>query len=137
MGTDAVSLFFQPRSTSMADPDVATTPPKPIVTPHDPPTVVRAAVEALALGDGSRLQRIFADDVQFRSPHVTVRSLAELRYAVCFPEPALDDLEVTLSSVVMHGSNVAVEWLVEATLVSPVLFGDNLLIEPTNDRLRL
>lgn len=132
-----MSLFFQPRSTSLPDPEVATNSTMTTVAPHDPTTVVRAAVEALALGDGSGLQRIFTDDVQFRSPHVTAQSLAELLYAVCSPEPALGELEITLSSAVMDRSTVAVEWLVNATLISPLLFSDNLLIEPINDRLQL
>ncbi len=98
---------------------------------------VRAAIEALVLGDGSLLEQIFTDDVQFRSPHVAVQSLADLMYAVCSSEPALGELEITLSNVVVDRSTVAVEWLVNATLVAPILFADNLLIEPNNDRLDL
>ena len=49
----------------------------------------------------------------------------------------VEKIEVTLSNVVIVNATVAAEWMVEATLVAPVLFGDNVLIEPTDDRLHL
>lgn len=89
------------------------------------------------LGDASRLEQIFTDDVQFRGPHLRACSRAELLRIVCSPDSALGDIEITLSNVVVDHSSVAAEWLVDATLVSAILFGDNVLIEPTDDRLQL
>jgi hypothetical protein len=132
-----VSLFFQPGSTRVTDCEVAASRALFSVAPDDPPSLVCAALEALALGDGSRLERIFTDDVQFRGPHVSVRSRAELLHTVVSPDSALGEIEITLSNVVRGNSMVAAEWLAEAMLISPVLFGDNVLLEPTNARLHL
>lgn len=132
-----MSLLFQPGSTRAPGRDGAASHALPRVVPHDPLSVVCAALEVLTLGDGSRVEQIFTDDVSFRGPHIAARSLTELLHLVCSPDPALAEIEVTLSNVVIEHATVAAEWLVEATLVAPVLFGDNVLIEPTDDRLHL
>ena len=105
--------------------------------PRDEISVVRAALEALILGDCSDLQQLLTDDIHFRSPHVAVRSRDDLVRTVCSPEPALGELEITMSNVVMDDAIIAAEWIVEARLVAPVLFADNVLIEPADRRLRL
>jgi ketosteroid isomerase-like protein len=135
--TQTVSLFFQPRSTSAIRRNSTTNPSTLSVAAHDPLSTVHAALEALTLGDGSRLEQLFTEDIQFRSPHVSARSRAEVLHDVCSPESALTDLEITLSHVVTEGSIIAAEWRVEAVVVSAVLFGDNVLIEPSKDRLQL
>jgi ketosteroid isomerase-like protein len=129
--------LFQPGSTKASDRDVAPDHPTRGSAPPDPTSVVREALEALVLGDGSRLDQIFTDDVDFRSPHVAVRSRADLLRTVCSPDPTFGEFELTMSNVVMDHATMAAEWLVEARLVSPVLFGDSILIEPTDRRLQL
>lgn len=108
----------------------------------DPPTsnqttVTCAALEALAIGDAASLERLFTEDVAFRSPHVEVRSRSELVRSVGQPESALGELDVTLTTFVVDEPEIAAEWRIEASLVGPVLFGDNVLIEPVPDRLVL
>lgn len=132
-----MSLLFQPGSTVATDRGGALERSTPGSAPPDPMTVVGAALEALVLGDGSRLAQIFTDDVEFRGPHVAVRSRADLLQRVCSPEPALGEFTITTANVVVRDGAIAAEWFVELRLVSPVLYGDSILIEPTNDRLQL
>ncbi len=100
-------------------------------------SVVCAAVEVVLLGDASRFDRLFTEDVRFRSPHVVAESLADVRRAVGTPEDALSRARIMMLGVVDVDDRVVAEWRLDALFTGPVLFDDRLLIEPTGDQVHL
>jgi ketosteroid isomerase-like protein len=99
--------------------------------------VFHAALQAVVLGDASHFRDFFADDVTFASPHLTVTSRSSLQAAVGEPESSLHDIAIEVSSLDAIGDKVVAEWRLEATFSEPLLFDDDLLIEPTGDRVHV
>lgn len=132
-----MSFIFQPATTRIANPDFAASVAELSRTSRDRISVSASALEALARGDADQIDQIFTEDVRFRSPHVSVRSRADLRREVGEPDSALDEIDVTVLVTIMNESAAALEWRLEVTLTAPILFGDNVLIEPTGERVQL
>jgi ketosteroid isomerase-like protein len=99
--------------------------------------VLRAALEAVLLGDASRFDDLFTDDVEFVSPHLAVTSRRAVQFAFGVPEDSLSDLELVVDSLDAVDSKLIAEWRLEATFSQALLFDDDLLIEPTGGRVQL
>jgi SnoaL-like domain len=96
-----------------------------------------AALEAVVLGDVERFEVLFTDDVVFASPHLMVESLSVLRQAVGFPEDSLSHIVLIVIGLDEVGDKVIGEWRLDALFTQPVLYDDQLLIEPTGEPVRL
>jgi hypothetical protein len=130
-----VALLFQPRWSAVRPTQVA--PPPSGEPPFDRGLVVVAALEAVVLGDCSRFEDFFTDDVQFSSPHVLVESLSAMRHALGAPEDSLSNVRLVVLALDAVEDKVIAEWRLEASFTGPVLFDDRLLIEPTGGEVRL
>ncbi|MDH3704585.1 MAG: nuclear transport factor 2 family protein, partial [Acidimicrobiia bacterium] len=132
-----MGFIFQPGTRTL--PTQRLEPPAATLGPSlaDRAALCTTALEALTLGDHTRLDQLFTDDLWFRSPHVSVRSRVELIRAVGQPESTLRDIDISLEPCAITESALAAEWRIDARLTEPLLLGDNLLIEPTADRLHL
>ena len=75
LGGDGVGLLFQPRRMSDGDDRRPRTRPLTADELLDRTLVFGAALEAVLLGDASRFNDLFTDDVEFVSPHLVVASL--------------------------------------------------------------
>ena len=105
--------------------------------PFDRSHVFLAALEAVVLGDASRFDEVFTDDVVFSSPHLVAESLSAVHRAVGTPEDSLTDVGIVVVALDSIGDKVVAEWRVEAMFTRPVLFDDRLLIEPTGSGVNL
>jgi ketosteroid isomerase-like protein len=133
---NGVGLLFQPRRMPPEPPPAPRTslPAEELV---DRTLVFGAALEAVLLGDASRFDDLFTDDVAFTSPHLAVTSRHDVQSAFGVPEDSLSDVEVTITSLDLLEAKVIAEWLLEATFSRALLFDDDLLIEPTGGRVHL
>ena len=130
-----VGVLFQPRW--MDDRPLPNDGPPGEWSLVDRRSVVCAAVEVVLLGDASRFDRLFTEDVQFRSPHVVAESLADVHRAVGAPEDALSGARIKMLGLVDVEDRVVAEWRLDAWFTGPVLFDDRFLIEPTGDPVHL
>jgi ketosteroid isomerase-like protein len=124
-----MGLLFQPRR-----PGPAARPRRHLSVERgarDPELVFLAALEAVVVGDASRFDELFTDDVTVSCPQMAAESRAEVQAMLGSPESSLSDVDVGLVHVMRDGDRVAAEWRLHATFSRPVLFEDNLLIEPT------
>ena len=124
-----MGLLFQPRR-----PGPAARPRRHLSVERgarDPELVFLAALEAVVVGDASRFDELFTDDVTVSCPQMAAESRAEVQAMLGSPESSLSDVDISLSNVVNDGDRVVAEWRLRATFSRPVLFEDNLLIEPT------
>ena len=131
-----MGLLFQPRRLAPSSPSERAEPPVDEML-SDPGLVFRAALQAVVLGDASHFRDFFADDVTFASPHLMVTSRSSLQAALGEPENSLHDIAIVVSSLDAIGDKVVAEWRLEGTFSGPLLFDDDLLIEPTGDRVQL
>jgi hypothetical protein len=99
--------------------------------------IFRAALEGVVLGDASRFPELFAHDVVFSCPHLTVESLVAVQEALGSPEDSLTDINVVVLALDEIDDKVFSEWRLEARFTRPVLFNDQLLIEPTGGGVSL
>ncbi len=109
---------------------------------HGPPltdrlVVFRLALEASVIGDTSRFGDFFTEDLRFIGPHLAVTSREAAQRSFGGPEYALTDVHVTERSVESFGDTLFAEWTLDATFSGPLLFGDDLLVEPTGGHVRL
>src|SRR5205823_168600 len=99
--------------------------------------LVLAAVAALLLGRVEHFAAAMTDDVAIIGPHVMVRSLAEAERVLGAPEVALSDAHVTLDRVYPGDGWLVAEWALTARVTGPVLYDDDILVEPTGGVARL
>ena len=129
-----MGLLFQPRRR-----DPAPSPPggaggAPLT---DRLVVLRLALEASVIGDTSRFGDYFTEDLTFTSPHLALTSREAAQRSFGAPEDTLTDVHIVEHAVESFGDTMFAEWTLDATFSGPLLFGDDLLIEPTGERVRL
>jgi hypothetical protein len=95
----------------------------------DRPLLFLAALEAVVLGDSSRFEELFTDDVVFCSPHMRLESLASVHHGLGSPEDSLTDVDIVVVALDAIDDKVVAEWRLEATFTRAVLYDDRLLIE--------
>lgn len=122
----------------------ATLTPGPVLFPASrgsadiqPAATLLEAIVAHLAGDRDRFDELFTEDVTCTSPHSYVCSRAEMDAAFGSPEESLTDRTVVLRSLAPAGEDVVAEWTMTAVLTGPVLLDDDILVEPTGDRVRL
>jgi hypothetical protein len=130
-----VGLLFQPRRA--LEGRRRHTGASPNAVRFDRSDVFLAALEAVLLGDASRFDEVFTDDVVFSGPHVVAESLPVVHRELGTPEDALTDVAITVVALDSIGDKVVAEWRLEAMFTRPVLFDDRLLIEPTGAGVNL
>ena len=129
-----MGLLFQPRRRDQpaAAPGAAAGEPL-----GDRLVVFRLALEASIIGDTSRFGDYFTEDLTFTSPHLAVSSRESAQRSFGGPEYALTDVRVVERAVESVGDTMFAEWLLDAIFSGPLLFGDDLLVEPTGERVCL
>jgi ketosteroid isomerase-like protein len=130
----AVGFLFQPRRRDPVPPATAASGGTPLT---DRLVVFRLALEASVIGDTSRFGDYFTEDLTFTSPHLAVTSRESAQRSFGGPEYALTDVRVVERSVESFGDTLFAEWVLEATFSGPLLFGDDLLVEPTGGHVHL
>ncbi|MET0325932.1 MAG: nuclear transport factor 2 family protein [Ilumatobacteraceae bacterium] len=131
-----MGLLFQPRRMA-SETTPAPPPPGSAAELLDRTLVFAAALEAVLLGDASRFNDLFTDDVEFHSPHLGVTSLHAVQSAFGVPEDSLSDVDIVIVALDAIDAKVIAEWRLDATFSQALLFDDNLLIEPTGGRVQL
>jgi ketosteroid isomerase-like protein len=130
-----VGLLFQPRGTAGRPPRAVPVPG--VDAPRDRPLVLAAALEAVMLGDASRFAELFCEDIEFKSPHLSLASLGSLQRELGVPEDSLSDIELVVVALDAVDDKLFAEWQLEAMFTRPVLLDDRTLIEPTGRPARL
>jgi hypothetical protein len=74
---------------------------------------------------------MFTEDVVFMGPHLALDSLTAVQETLGSPEDSLTDIEIIVTAVNEVQHKVIGEWRLEAMFTRPVLFNEELLIEPT------
>ncbi len=95
------------------------------------------ALRAGLTGDVEDLGGVFTDDVVGWSPNLSVSSLAELREAFSERDDSLEDVVFAVDAVDQVGDKMIAEWRVSAVHSGPVEIGDDLVVEPTGNRITL
>ena len=131
-----MGLLFQPRRMSTEVPSAAHT-SATAEELEDRTLVFSAALEAVLLGDASRFNDLFTDDVAFASPHLVVTSLQAVQSSFGVPEDSLTDVALSIISLDAVDDKLIAEWRLHATFSRALLFDDDLLIEPTGGRVQL
>jgi hypothetical protein len=85
----------------------------------------------------TRFHRYLTDDVLFTSPHVTVTSRVAAERTFGVPEETLADISLAIISIDEVGDRVTGEWQLDGTFSRPLMFDDDLLIEPTGGLVHL
>jgi len=132
-----VALLFQPRRALTARRVADNAAPQRGDRPADRGVVLRAALEAVVLADASHFRDLFTDDVTFTSPHLAVTSQAAMQAVLGVPEDSLSDVLIEVRLLETAGDTLLAEWRLDARFSGPLLFDDNLLIEPTGGRVKL
>ncbi len=130
-----MGLLFQPRRTS-AEPLAGDTSVR-AGRPTDRRAVFRLALEAVVIGDTSRFADLFTEDVVFTTPHASLHSRDAVQRSFGAPEDALSDVVLVECSAEESGDTIFVEWRLDATFSGPLLFADEILVEPTGAPVRL
>ena len=130
-----MGLLFQPRRTMDERASGLATDPRD--QPAERRLVFRAVMEGAVLGDVTRFHDYLTDDVEFSSPHLTVFSRAAAEQAFGVPEETLSDVQLAITSLDEVGDKLCGEWQVHATFSGPLIFDDDLLIEPTGGLVHL
>jgi ketosteroid isomerase-like protein len=136
LGGERMGLLFQPRRMPTE------VPPAPATSVSaedvlDRTLVFGAALEAVLLGDASRFNDMFTDDITFVSPHLLVTSLRDVQSSFGVPEDSLSEVELAIVALDAVENKLVAEWRLEATFSQALLFDDDLLIEPTGTRVQL
>ena len=130
-----MGLLFQPRSGDEGLDRVAHDDPAGIQVGRE--HVFRAALEALLIGDASRFDEWFTEDVVCASAHLLVRSRATVQRVLGSPEDSFTDVGVEVLELDEVADKVIAEWRLDAMFTRPLLFDDAVLIEPTGRPVQL
>jgi ketosteroid isomerase-like protein len=130
-----VSLLFQPRRPRGANAPTSAAATAPRIL--DRGQVLVLALEAAVRGDTSLFVDYFTHDVTFTGPHLALSSRASAQRSFDGPEDGLTDLRLVVHSVDAIADKLIAEWRLEATFSGPLLFDDDLLIEPTGRPVRM
>jgi hypothetical protein len=129
----ARSLANMPAPPPMLSPVV----PVPVPSSQDRVHVLRRAILATIADEPTDLAAIFCDDVIGSAPAVAVSSRRELELACEAGDDALHDIRLTIDEMDVIGDKVIAEWRITAIFGRPFLLGDDRLIEPTKQFVRL
>jgi ketosteroid isomerase-like protein len=99
-------------------------------------TLVRA-LEASIVGDTGVIPELYTDDVTGWAPALTVNSATELAVEFEEREGAFSDIELEVSPFDVAGDRACVEWIVSVTHSGPLELDDDIVIDPTNARVKL
>ncbi|HXY94265.1 MAG TPA: ester cyclase [Acidimicrobiia bacterium] len=100
-----------------------------------PSALLVRGLQAGATGDSSVLAELYADDVKGWSPMMAVESAAELAIELEDRDDAFSDVELAFAPLDVGGDQACVEWTITATHSGPLVFDDDLRIEPTGVRV--
>jgi ketosteroid isomerase-like protein len=99
--------------------------------------IVRGALEASVDGDAAALSQFFTDDVKGWSPAIDVASLAELADIAGERDEAISNVTVDLDGYDEVGDKAIAEWRASADHTGPFHLDDDVVIEPSGNRLEL
>lgn len=130
-----VGLLFQPRRRPANTRAVEAVPD--VDVPGDRRHVFQLALEATMLGDTSRFADYFTDDLRLTSPHVEVTTRDAAQRAFGGGDDALSCMAIVVHAIDVVRDTAYAEWRLDAKFSAPLLFDDDLLIEPTGGAVRL
>jgi len=99
--------------------------------------IVRGALEASVDGDAAALSKYFTDDVKGWSPAIEVTSLSELAEIAADRDEAISNVAVDLDGFDEVGDKAIAEWRASADHTGVFELDDEVVIEPTGNRLEL
>jgi ketosteroid isomerase-like protein len=101
------------------------------------PPSLSQGLDALATGDVSVARDVFARDVVGWWPTFSIHSREELEAAMAEREGALSDVHLTVRCFGVDAGRAAAEWVMTAVHTGPLLVADDILIEPSHERVIL
>jgi limonene-1,2-epoxide hydrolase len=99
--------------------------------------VLRRLLRAAATSDGDSMAELVTDDVVGWSPNLWVTSRRELLAALEDGDDALTGVELEVHALDQIGDKAIAEWRLAADHTGPFVIDDDLVIAPTQRRLRL
>jgi ketosteroid isomerase-like protein len=99
-------------------------------------TLVRA-VEASIEGDSSVIAELYTDDVTGWAPALRVSSAAELAVELEDREEAFSEIDLDVVPLDVSGDRACVEWVARMTHSGPFVIDDDIVIDPTGQRITL
>jgi hypothetical protein len=99
--------------------------------------VLLVAIGALLLGRVEQFSSVMTEDVVVTAPHVLVVSLEATQRLLGLPEVSLTDPCVLLERLYSGDDWLVGEWSLTARHTGPVLYDDDILVEPTGRVTRL